>query len=95
MCVCVCPQHPYQPHGEASAWRSEEEEGGERREEEGWSWKLVTLASGQSSAKPHRPDFKKVENWRLAAGRSRYRGEPYLLDGADGSSQPGWLLTSG
>lgn len=50
-------------------WRS-----GKRREDEGWSWKLVTLAKRQSSAKLHRPDFKKVEKlearfWQVLLSR--------------------------
>lgn len=47
---------------------------GKRREDEGWSWKLVTLAKRQSSAKLHRPDFKKVEKlearfWQVLLSR--------------------------
>lgn len=75
-------QHPYQPHGEACAWRIRGGRGkagggwrsGKRREDEGWSWKLVTLAKRQSSAKLHRPDFKKVEKlearfWQVLLSR--------------------------
>jgi len=62
---------------------------GKRREDEGWSWQLVTLAKRQSSAKLHRPDFKKVEKlearfWQVLLSR-----------GALSARWDGWLMRAG